>query len=168
MVANSLLCGASSGQGRAIITLPERYTCVVQVEYHYFGPSNFTDPSRMLAVLQGLAARYLRVFSVEPNYWWTNRGHDFIEFAYLQVRARHIFSALLTVAGVHDAVTLSEGLCTHINWHLRPSFSCLTSSIMHTHKLLHCTIITLSSYPKLGQQSREFCPDGLSNLVSAI
>ena len=40
----------------------------------------------MLSVLKGLSARDLRVFNVEPNYWWHNYGQEFIEFAYIQVR----------------------------------------------------------------------------------
>lgn len=39
----------------------------------------------MLDVLKGLEQKNLRVFSVEPNYWWDNNGYDFIEYAYLQV-----------------------------------------------------------------------------------
>ena len=41
----------------------------------------------MLEVLSGLQARDLRVFHVEPNYWWHNYAQEFIEFAYIQVRA---------------------------------------------------------------------------------
>ena len=39
----------------------------------------------MLSVLKGLTARDLRVFSVEPNYWWKNYAQEFLEFAYIQV-----------------------------------------------------------------------------------
>ena len=57
----------------------------VQIEYHYYHETNITVPRQMLSVLKGLAARDLRVFSVEPNYWWHNYGQEFIEFAYIQV-----------------------------------------------------------------------------------
>lgn len=40
----------------------------------------------MLEVLKGLTARDMRVFNVEPNYWWANKAHEFMEFAYVQVR----------------------------------------------------------------------------------
>ena len=39
----------------------------------------------MLAVLKGLMARDMRVFSVEPNYWWLNYAQEFLEFGYIQV-----------------------------------------------------------------------------------
>ena len=43
-------------------------------------------PPVMLAVLQGLRRRGLRAFSVEPNIWGINSGHDFMEYAYIQAR----------------------------------------------------------------------------------
>ncbi|EIE27040.1 hypothetical protein COCSUDRAFT_64052 [Coccomyxa subellipsoidea C-169] len=57
----------------------------LQVEYHYFHKSNITVPRKMLDVLKGLTARDMRVFNVEPNYWWANWAHEFMEFAYVQV-----------------------------------------------------------------------------------
>ena len=57
-----------------------------QIEYHYYHQTNITVPRQMLSVLKGLSARDLRVFNVEPNYWWHNYGQEFIEFAYIQVR----------------------------------------------------------------------------------
>ena len=41
----------------------------VQVEYHYFHQTNITVPREMLAVLQGLQARDLRVFHVVGVSW---------------------------------------------------------------------------------------------------
>ena len=58
----------------------------MQVEYHYYPDNEISRPPAMLAVLQGLKRRGLRTFSVEPNIWWLNNGHDFMEFAYVQVR----------------------------------------------------------------------------------
>ena len=58
---------------------------VWQVEFHYFTDSNITKPREMLEVLKGLTNRDMRVFNVEPNYWWHNWAHEFLEFAYLQV-----------------------------------------------------------------------------------
>ena len=58
---------------------------MLQVEYHYFHGSNITVPRKMLEVLKGLTARDMRVFNVEPNYWWKNWAHEFMEFAYIQV-----------------------------------------------------------------------------------
>lgn len=55
------------------------------MEYHYFHQTNITVPREMLAVLQGLQSRDMRVFHVEPNYWWHNYAQEFIEFAYVQV-----------------------------------------------------------------------------------
>lgn len=60
--------------------------CLAQIEYHYYHQTNITVPRQMLSVLKGLSARDLRVFNVEPNYWWHNYGQEFIEFAYIQVR----------------------------------------------------------------------------------
>ena len=57
----------------------------LQVEYHYFHESNITVPRQMLDVLKGLSARDMRVFNVEPNYWWANWAQEFMEFAYIQV-----------------------------------------------------------------------------------
>ena len=56
-----------------------------QIEYHYYHQTNITVPKQMLSVLKGLTARDLRVFSVEPNYWWKNYAQEFLEFAYIQV-----------------------------------------------------------------------------------
>ena len=67
---------------------------VEQVEYHYFHQTNITVPRDMLEVLSGLQTRDLRVFHVEPNYWWHNYAQEFIEFAYVQVSAQdHTLSA---------------------------------------------------------------------------
>lgn len=55
------------------------------MEYHYFHESNITVPRQMLDVLKGLSARDMRVFNVEPNYWWANWAQEFMEFAYIQV-----------------------------------------------------------------------------------
>ena len=57
----------------------------MQIEYHYYHQTNITIPKQMLAVLKGLMARDMRVFNVEPNYWWLNYGQEFLEFAYIQV-----------------------------------------------------------------------------------
>ena len=65
------------------VSVPKR----VQVEYHYFHQTNITIPRDMLEVLSGLQSRDLRVFHVEPNYWWHNYAQEFIEFAYVQVIA---------------------------------------------------------------------------------
>ena len=85
--------------GRLSCSVTEQSKSCMQIEYHYFGPDSPVDPPRMLAVLQGLTARYLRVFNVEPNYWWSNQGHDFIEFAYLQVGAPPLRRARVLLAG---------------------------------------------------------------------
>ena len=61
---------------------------MVQVEYHYFHQTNITVPRDMLEVLSGLQSRDLRVFHVEPNYWWHNYAQEFIEFAYVQASAQ--------------------------------------------------------------------------------
>ena len=66
--------------------LAEQLACHAQIEYHYYHQTNITIPKQMLAVLKGLMARDMRVFSVEPNYWWLNYAQEFLEFAYIQVR----------------------------------------------------------------------------------
>ncbi|KAK9819754.1 hypothetical protein WJX72_001973 [[Myrmecia] bisecta] len=60
----------------------------LQVEYHYYEDSGATPAKTILQVLRGLAAANMRVFNVEPNYWWSNNGWQFIEYAYLQVDAQ--------------------------------------------------------------------------------
>ncbi len=72
------------------MTSTERVGCLTQIEYHYYHQTNITIPQQMLAVLKGLAARDLRVFNVEPNYWWLNYGQEFLEFAYIQVCSLHL------------------------------------------------------------------------------
>ena len=56
------------------------------MEYHYYPDGAASRPPVMLAVLQGLKRRGLRAFSVEPNTWWANNGHDVVEYAYIQAR----------------------------------------------------------------------------------
>jgi hypothetical protein len=81
----------------------------VQVEYHYYQDSNITKPREMLDVLKGLMKTNMRVFNVEPNYWWHNWAHEFIEFAYLQVGPSYpgLLDSLLgfTVCGAERYLT---------------------------------------------------------------
>ena len=72
---------------------------LLQVEYHYFHESNITVPRKMLEVLKGVVARDMRVFNVEPNYWWNNWAHEFMEFAYIQV------SLPVTLILTHQSMT---------------------------------------------------------------
>lgn len=72
------------------MTFPEQLACLMQIEYHYYHQTNITIPKQMLAVLKGLMARDMRVFSVEPNYWWLNYAQEFLEFAYIQVCSLHL------------------------------------------------------------------------------
>ena len=62
----------------------------------------------MLSVLKGLSARDLRVFNVEPNYWWHNYGQEFIEFAYIQVWCRPRKGTLsISACEIWDATMLT-------------------------------------------------------------
>lgn len=61
----------------------------------------------MLSVLKGLTARDLRVFSVEPNYWWKNYAQEFLEFAYIQVLKPCCINTVCT-EGLH---VLSDSRC---------------------------------------------------------
>jgi hypothetical protein len=75
---------------RTVFPTPDLLVCSTgavhtQIEYHYYHQTNITVPKQMLSVLKGLTARDLRVFSVEPNYWWKNYAQEFLEFAYIQV-----------------------------------------------------------------------------------
>ena len=58
------------------------------VEFHYWRGASRTLPQDILATLKALTSSNLRVFSTEPNWWWTNNGHDFIEYSFLHVDDR--------------------------------------------------------------------------------
>lgn len=81
---------------------------LVQVEYHYFHQTNITVPRDMLEVLSGLQARDLRVFHVEPNYWWHNYAQEFIEFAYIQVRATGLLPFLVVNGCLTDGTKCAD------------------------------------------------------------
>ena len=55
------------------------------VEFHYWQQAARTVPRDILATMTALTSNNLRVFSTEPNWWWTNNGHDFIEYSFLHV-----------------------------------------------------------------------------------
>lgn len=55
------------------------------VEFHYWREASRTLPQDILATMKALTSNNLRVFSTEPNWWWTNNGHDFIEYSFLHV-----------------------------------------------------------------------------------
>jgi hypothetical protein len=55
------------------------------VDLHYSPRSELTRPAAMLGVLKGLRRRGLRAFSVQPNIWLANNGHDVMAYSYLQV-----------------------------------------------------------------------------------
>ena len=72
-----------------------------QIEYHYYHQTNITVPKQMLSVLKGLTARNLRVFGVEPNYWWKNYAQEFLEFAYIQVYLSPCCMNAVCTEGLH-------------------------------------------------------------------
>ena len=55
------------------------------VEFHYWRDASRTIPQDILSTMKALTNNNLRVFSTEPNWWWTNNGHDFIEYSFLHV-----------------------------------------------------------------------------------
>lgn len=55
------------------------------MDLHYSPRSELTRPAVMLGVLKGLRRRGLRAFSVQPNIWLANNGHDVMAYSYLQV-----------------------------------------------------------------------------------
>jgi hypothetical protein len=72
--------------------------CPVQIEFHYWRNSAITKPREMLEVLKGLRERQMRVFNVEPNWWWENQAFNFVEFAFVQVKTHpKISSAFLSM-----------------------------------------------------------------------
>ena len=100
-----------------------------QIEYHYYHQTNITVPKQMLSVLKGLTARDLRVFSVEPNYWWKNYAQEFLEFAYIQVS--------LSPCGINAVCT--EGLHVLRGWRCcGPQGSTLTMQPLYISS--HCAM----------------------------
>ena len=55
------------------------------VEFHYWRGAARTIPQDILSTMKALTSSNFRVFSTEPNWWWTNNGHDFIEYSFLHV-----------------------------------------------------------------------------------
>lgn len=55
------------------------------VEFHYWEYALRTLPADIVATLKALAYNNFRVFSTEPNWWWTNKGYEFIEYSFLHV-----------------------------------------------------------------------------------
>ena len=55
------------------------------VEFHYWENQRRTMPSDIVATMKALTSNNFRVFSTEPNWWWTNKGYEFIEYSFLHV-----------------------------------------------------------------------------------
>lgn len=55
------------------------------VEFHYWDHVQRTLPQDILATFKALVNNNFRVFSTEPNWWWTNKAHEFIEYSFLHV-----------------------------------------------------------------------------------
>ena len=55
------------------------------VEFHYWYNAPRTVPKEIVATLKALTSNNFRVFSTEPNWWWTNKAYEFIEYSFLHV-----------------------------------------------------------------------------------
>lgn len=55
------------------------------VEFHYWDHVPRTLPQDILATFKALISNNFRVFSTEPNWWWTNKAYEFIEYSFLHV-----------------------------------------------------------------------------------
>lgn len=55
------------------------------VEFHYWDHVSRTLPRDIVATLNALIRNNFRVFSTEANWWWTNKGYEFIEYSFLHV-----------------------------------------------------------------------------------
>lgn len=55
------------------------------IEFHYWEDAERTLPRDILATLKSLVNNNFRVFSTEPNWWWTNKAYEFIEYSFLHV-----------------------------------------------------------------------------------
>ena len=55
------------------------------VEFHYWYNAPRTMPKDIVATLKALTSNNFRVFSTEPNWWWTNKAYEFIEYSFLHV-----------------------------------------------------------------------------------
>ena len=55
------------------------------VEFHYWENAARTLPKDIAATLKALTSNNFRVFSTEPNWWWTNKAYEFIEYSFLHV-----------------------------------------------------------------------------------
>lgn len=91
----------------------------------------------MLAVLQGLKRRGLRVFSVEPNIWWLNNGRDFVEYAYIQARSLlrpYTVSYLVDVGRACTRPYSMTGAQVQVclTWLVRPKTFCASGSPVST------------------------------------